>query len=403
MKSAVLLPNIVGFPSESMRRYAMELESALRSVAGGSEGSEAPWGFRAIACAPSEAVAARFGGGERGKKIAGRHARFVLYPRLIRAASGADLYHVLDHSHTNLALIPPAAKTVLTCHDIIPLLAAKGMIPIPSNGRFTRYTFPLRVRCMKRCHRVIAISESTKKNLVEVAGLSPDQIRVVYYGVNRAFAPAPGKDSGSHAEERREVLARHQIPASARVLFHVGTATRYKNTPAILHALKALKEDPKIGGSVYFLRVGAEFFDDEKALIETLGVGDRIRHAGKIFDDSRLASYYRAGDVFVFPSIWEGFGWPPLEAMACGTPVVTSNIASLPEVVGDAGITVAPQDHAALIDALRLLLTNEEARQTRREKALLRARRFTWEECARGTLAVYEQVVAENAGRRPGI
>lgn len=397
MKKAVLLPNVVGFPSESMRRYAMELERALRLVT--QEDTSNDWEFEAIHCEPSDAVAARFGGGERGKRMAGRHARFVRYPHLIKEAAGADIYHVLDHSHTNLALVPPAAKTVLTCHDIIPLLAAKGMIPMPT-GRFTQYTFPLRIRCMKRCHTVIAISESTKKNLVEVAGLSPEQVTVVYYGVNRAFAPLPEKESGAAAEERQGILANHNIPAHGRVLFHVGTATRYKNTPAILHALKALKEDPRIGDKVYFLRVGADFFDDEKALIETLGVGDRVRYAGKIFDDTLLAAYYRAGDVFVFPSIWEGFGWPPLEAMACGTPVVTSNVASLPEVVGDAGITVAPQDHAALIEALRSILTNDDKRHLLREKSLLRARRFTWEECARGTLSVYEKVVTDAGTKR---
>lgn len=387
MKRAVLLPNIVGFPSESMRRYATELERALRSVADGSE-----WTFDSIECAPEERIAARFGGGERGKSMASRHARFLKYPRLIRERAGADIYHVCDHSHANLAQVPPAARTVLTCHDIIPLLAAKGMIPMPA-GRFTRYTFPLRVRSMRRCHTIIAISESTKRNLVEVAGVPEEQVAVVYYGVNRAFAPAPAKDSAASPEERAALLAKYNIPQDALVLFHVGTATRYKNTPAILHALKALKEDPQIGARVYFLRVGAEFFDDEAQRIEELGIGDRVRHAGRIFDDALLAAHYRAGDVFVFPSIWEGFGWPPLEAMACGTPVVTSNVASLPEVVGDAGVTVDPQDHAALIAALRRILTSTEERQALRERCLLRARRFTWDECARGTLAVYEKMV----------
>ena len=386
MKQAVLLPNIVGFPSESMRRYAMELEGALRQVAGDA----GDWSFEAIECKPEEAVARRFGGAN-GEKMAGRHARFIKYPQLIRSRARASVYHVLDHSHASLALVPPAAQTVLTCHDIIPLLAARGLIPMPT-GRFTKYTFPLRVQCMKRCQTVIAISESTKRNLVEVAGIPENKVAVVYYGVNRAFAPLSPKDSISYLEERQTLLAKHQIPSNARVLFHVGTATRYKNTPAILHALKALREDPDLGDNVWFLRVGADFFDDEKELIEQLGIGDRIRHAGRIFDDNLLASYYRAGDVFVFPSIWEGFGWPPLEAMACGTPVVTSDVASLPEVVGDAGITVAPLDHSGLIEALRRILTNEDERQQFRERCLVRARRFTWEECARGTLQVYENV-----------
>ena len=397
MSKAVLLPNIVGFPSESMRRYALELEGALRSRT--PDEKQSSWDFDSIECAPSEVIAARFGSGNRGKAMASRYARFIAYPRLIKAAVGADVYHVLDHSHANLALVPPAAKTVMTCHDIIPMLAAKRLIPIPPAG-FSHYAFPLHVRCMKRCHTIIAISESTKRNLVEVAGLPEEQIDVVYYGVNHAFAPLPDKDSAVSVEERQGILRKHSIPADALILFHVGTATRYKNTPAILHALKALKEDPLVGKRVYFLRVGADFFDDEKTLIESLGVGDRVRHAGKIFDDALLAAYYRTGDVFIFPSIWEGFGWPPLEAMACGTPVVTSDVASLPEVVGDAGITVAPQDHAALIEALRSILSNDDRRQTLREKSLRRARRFTWDECARGTQAVYEKVAADAGIRR---
>lgn len=107
MKKAVLLPNIVGFPSESMRRYAAELEKALREL----KDTEKPeWSFRSLECVPSEKVAQRFGGGDRGKQMADRHARFVLYPKMIKEASGADIYHVLDHSHTNLALVPPARQ-----------------------------------------------------------------------------------------------------------------------------------------------------------------------------------------------------------------------------------------------------------------------------------------------------
>lgn len=396
MKKAVLIPNIAGFPSESMRRYSDELERALRSVT--QEAKTSDWSFDALECIPSETVAAGFGGGERGKKMASRFARFITYPRLIKAASGADVYHVLDHSHASLALVPPAVKTVMTCHDIIPMLAVKKLIPMPP-ADFSHRTFALRVKCMKRCHSIITISENSKKDLIEVAGLREDRITVVYLGINQAFAPLIGKESILSTGERLGILHQHNIPSDALVLLHVGSATRYKNTPAILHALAALKADPALGSRVHFLRVSADFFDDEKALIKTLGIGDRVRYAGKIISDTLLASYYRAADVFVFPSLWEGFGWPPLEAMACGTPVVTSNVASLPEVVGDAGITVAPQDYVALTDALRSLLTNEERRHMLREKALLRARRFTWDECARGTLAVYEKIAQESKDR----
>jgi glycosyltransferase involved in cell wall biosynthesis len=388
MNKAVLLPNIVGFPSESMRRYATELAEALRALRAGD------WAFDEITCEPTSRIAAAFGGGSFGEKMSGRHARFVKYPRLIRSIRGASVFHILDHSHAGLALATPPGRTVMTCHDIIPLLAAKGLVSMP-HPMLTKLTYPLRIRWMKRCRKIIAISECTKKTLVEIAGIPAEMIEVVRYGCNPAFGPEPAVPGMSPADERLDILARHGIPAGARVLLHVATATRYKNTPAILRALRILNENPTTGGNVWLLRIGADFFEDESELIVRLGVGDRIRHAGRIFDDRMMAACYRAADVFVFPSLWEGFGWPVLEAMACGTPVVVSNVASLPEVAGDAGIFVAPHDHAALARALRSLLANPLELRLRSEMSLAQAGLFSWEKCARGTLAVYEQVAGE--------
>ncbi len=126
-------------------------------------------------------------------------------------------------------------------------------------------------------------------------------------------------------------------------------------------------------------------------------------HAGRGFDDQTLADYYRTADVFAFPSLWEGLGWPPLEAMACGIPVVTANVASLPEVVGDGGITVAPTDDAALADALYALLSDKTLYAQTRNRALAHAGAFTWERCAREVLGVYETVTGKPAVRAEAV
>lgn len=373
-RRAILIPNITTFPSESMRRYATELEGGLRKVAGPE------WEFEAMRCAPDPRLSDAWGG---------RRARFVTYPAQIRATWG-DLYHILDHSHASLAYATPPSRSVLTCHDIIPLLAAKGILEMPT-GRLTRYTFPMRLRAMDRCRALIAGSEATKRNMVEYGKISPDKITVVYYGVNPLFSAKPE----SRTEERHTILARHRLPEDARVILHVSSPMRYKNTPAVLRLLQGLRAQKALGDKVYLIRISAAFFPDEEQLIDRLGIRERVIHAGKV-DDALLAAYYRAADLFIFPSLYEGFGWPPLEAMASGTPVITSNLASLPEVVGEAGITLSPTDDAGFLAAAVGLLTNEERRRAVAERCLARAASFTWERCGRDTLAVYQRLIEKN-------
>ncbi|MBC7249972.1 MAG: glycosyltransferase family 4 protein, partial [Anaerolineae bacterium] len=128
------------------------------------------------------------------------------------------------------------------------------------------------------------------------------------------------------------------------------------------------------------------------ATVEKLGLKDEVEFAGYV-PAEELPLWYNAADLFVFPSLYEGFGLPPLEAMACGTPVVSSNAASLPEVVGEAGLLIDPYDVEGLAAAMRRVLTDRELSTQLRERGLRRARQFSWKEAARQTVAVYEQVL----------
>jgi glycosyltransferase involved in cell wall biosynthesis len=372
---AILIPNMVEFPSDSMTRYARELSAALRKT------SPPGWEFEGLECHHNQSWL-KLLPGKYGEAMASRVGRFIDYPNLIKKTSG-DVFHILDHSHANLAWATPAAKSVLTCHDIIPLLATLGEIDMPVS-RTQKYRFPKILDAMKQCKKIIAISESTKRGLVQHGGIPGEKIEVVYYGVNPNFSPEPQK-----AGEKAEILQKHGLTDKNKLILHVGTPMRYKNVPALLHMLT------RLGPDVRLVRVGAEFFPDEQALADELGVTPKIIQAGRITDDKILGAYYRSADVFAFPSLFEGFGWPPLEAMACGTPVVTSNVASLPEVVGDAGTTVSPSDHAGLAEAVAALLENPARHAEYRQRALDRARRFTWDACAQNTLAVYEKVIAK--------
>jgi glycosyltransferase involved in cell wall biosynthesis len=134
------------------------------------------------------------------------------------------------------------------------------------------------------------------------------------------------------------------------------------------------------------------FYDALYARVRTLGLTDSVRFAGYVPDDE-LASWYAAASLFVFPSLYEGFGFTPLEAMACGTPVLASNRSSLPEVVGDAGILLRPDDPAVWADTIAMLLSSPEKRATMTEAGYLQAERFSWNETARQTADVYRQVL----------
>ncbi len=381
MTNVVLLPNMVEYHAVSMKRYARELAHFLPLVA------DETWQFEELVCHHDESLL-RLLGPKFGPQMASRLGRFVKYPQMARRAQG-DVFHVMDHSHANLVAALDVEKTVLTCHDIIPYLAALGKIPIPA-GRVTRYTFPSRITQMKRCRFVITISESTKRNLIEDAGLAPEQIVVVYFGINDVMSPiARNGDARERASALRQTLG---LPGGAKVILQLDTGSRYKNTPALLHAMKNLLNLPDLKENLYLVRVGSDLFPDDTALAQSLGVLPRIVIAGKGMSDEILADYYRMADVFAFPSLYEGLGLPPIESLACGTPVVTSNVASLPEAVGNGGLTVDPQDYDALADGLRRVLTDSTLHADLRTKGLAHAAQFTWEKCARETLAVYERV-----------
>ena len=366
-RTALLLQNLAEFPSLSMKRYAASLSAALRE--------RDDWRIE-MPTVHQPAALARLPG-----LAASRWGRLVRYPRAVRRLRRdlrPDVTHVLDHSHANLLHACDPASSVITVHDVIPMLSVVGELDFKVKPA-VRHTFPRKLRLIERSAAVIAISESTKRSLLRFVDLPADRVHVVHYGVSGGFSP-DGPDG-----ERAGVLARHGVDPSRRVVLHVCTRNRYKNSPALLHMLRRLPDD------FVLLRVGAELFDDERALAAELGVIGRVVDAGKVFGDDRLGAYYRAADVFAFPSTFEGFGWPPLEAMACGCPIVASDAASLPEVVGDAGVLVDPHDHDALAAAVERLAADPGPW---RRRSLERAAGFTWSECARRTAAVYDAVAS---------
>jgi glycosyltransferase involved in cell wall biosynthesis len=292
--------------------------------------------------------------------------------------AGVDLIH-------EPAFVGPQTSNrpyVVTVHDLSFLLYPHGFRAL--NRTYLRIFTQLSVR---RAQRVIAVSESTKRDLVQCYGIPPGKVDVIYNGKDAAFRQLPaGEVAGFQAEQG--------LPE--RFILFVGTLEPRKNVARLIEAYARLSSDRPplmlIGGRGWL-------YDDVFARVEALNLSDEVHFVGYVPAED-LPRWYNAASLFVYPSLYEGFGLPPLEAMACGTPVVTSTASSLPEVVGDAGLLVDPTDTEELASAMGLVLADAGLREEMRGAGLARARDYSWRRTAQHTVSSYRQALATEGGSR---
>jgi glycosyltransferase involved in cell wall biosynthesis len=315
------------------------------------------------------------------KKIDDYGGRHVVYPRLLRGLS-ADVVHVADHSQGFLIAQLDERRTVVTCHDLILLQLAAGRLgdfPIP---RVALQIFRMSLALTKRAASIVADSTQTKRDLVDLVGIDPAKVRVIFPGLNQTFAPSP---------ERGLAFRRRSGLGQGPLILQLGR-NFYKNISAVLRVLGRLRRD---GVDARVVRTGQSLGGDDRALVERLGISSSIVELGAV-SDADIPALYNAVDLLLFPSLYEGFGWPPLEAMASGTPVVSSRAGSLDEIVGDAALTADPDDIEALVKHAAAALTDRETRASLIDRGLRHAARFRWERTAWQMLEVYRDV-AERA------
>ncbi len=250
---------------------------------------------------------------------------------------------------------------------------------------YTKVLVPLVAR---RAAAVIAISEHTKRDIQQRLNLPPHKVHTIYLGVDHGrFRPLA-------ASETAPVAARYGLDVP--FILHVGTLAARKNIPTLLKAVSLLKKSGFWHGRRVVLAGGVSpglaGHVEVKATVEKLRLEEDVVFLGHVPDEDIPALYHLA-DLLVMPSLYEGFGLPPLEAMACETPVVASGATSLPEVVGDAGLLVAPRDARALAEAIATVLSDSELRNRMVERGLARASAFTWERTAEETASVYRRVL----------
>jgi len=306
-----------------------------------------------------------------------RAARYLHYPRQARGRPGT-VNHILDQGYAHLLGVLDPARTLVTVHDLIPVLAGRGRIPGIRRARRS-WLAEWTAHYYRRAARVVAISESTKRDLVRYCGCDPARIEVVYYGIYPAFHPIP-------SIERPAARAALGLPASGRLVLITGQEY-YKNQATSVRVCERLRERFADLRLVRLGRATAEW--DE--LRRRSALRDAILEIDFLPAEA-MPRLYNAVDCLLFPSWYEGFGWPPLEAMACGTPAVTSNVASLPEAVGHAGLTAAPDDVDGLAAHVGRLLEDHAFRAERIALGLRHAQGFNWQHNARSLVQIYKQL-----------
>jgi glycosyltransferase involved in cell wall biosynthesis len=300
-----------------------------------------------------------------------RLERYSLNVELMRL--GLDVLHSPD-------FIPPhrpSCRSVITVHDLAFLL-----YPHFLTKESARYYGHID-QAVRWTDHIIAVSESTRRDTIQHLGVPEDKITVVYEAANPIYRPV------DRAEAQEQV--RNRTGVDGPYVLFVGTIEPRKNVPTLLRALWQLGQCYKQDVRLVLAGGRGWLFEDAFAVVEELDLQDRVHFVGRVSSED-LLYLYNAADLLTLPAFYEGFGLPPLEAMACGLPVVVSNVASLPEVVGDAGLLVDPHDVDELTVAMWRVLNDDALRQEMREKGLRQATRFSWERAARETLEIYRLV-----------
>jgi len=324
---------------------------------------------------------------ERWKRL---FKRYMPHPYLVSRAAqqvvfgagsrlrGLDLYH-----DPNFLAYRFAGPTIITVHDL-------SWIRYPQTHPPERVAalndlFP---KSLERAHHVITDAEFVRQEVIDMFGLEPARITAIPLGTRAEF----------HPRERHEcqpTLDKHRL-GWRRYLLSVGTLEPRKNLRLVLDAYSQLPADLRERYPLVLVGMRGWGSPQFESSLKPLLQSDSVRVAGYV-SDRELSTLYAAARVLVYPSLYEGFGLPPLEAMASGTPVIVSNSSTLPEVVGDAGLIIDPHDATALRDNMRLLIEDDTAWQHYRARGLERASRFSWRRCAQLTADIYRRTVRERA------
>ena len=323
--------------------------------------------------------------GSSFSRIKKYYQRYWYFPRRVRQMTDIDVFHIVDHSdgHLLYGLRSAGHRAVVTCHDLINYTQPENLddqskLPLVSRG-----IWQYAVKGICRASHIVTVSNHTAHDVDRLFGITPDRITIAYNGVSPRFRQLP-------QQQVALLKSRHNINNKI-CLLNVGSNHPRKNVFAILKSLDQLRQQ---GLDVCFIKAGADLTTEQKLYVKKRNLTDYVVYVGKPSKET-LVDLYNVADILVAPSLYEGFGITLLEAMASGTPVVTSNATSLPEVVGDAGIMVPPEAIEEITAAVRTLANSPDSRKELIDRGLERAKQFTWQSSAETVAQVYETLVAQ--------
>ena len=279
-------------------------------------------------------------------------------------------------------MIPPLTpcKSVVTIHDCIHLRFPQ-YLPHRLAYVYARSSMWLATH---RASRILTVSETSKRDILRYFRVPESRIDVIYNAIDERLGEAP--------TDAEVALVRERYQLNDPFVLYAGNIKPHKNLERLIDAFQMLRRGGM--GNVKLLIIGDEIskYASLRRAVHRHKLHQHVRFFGFV-PDKTLASLYRLASAFVFPSLYEGFGLPPLEAMAAGTPVITSNVSSLPEVVGDAAILIDPYDPSAIADAMRRVLTDEQLHADLRAKGLMRVQEFSWARSVQRVRAIYTEVI----------
>lgn len=301
------------------------------------------------------------------------HALKNSYPDLLHLTSFFEVYYLS---------VPDNIKTVVTLHDLIPILFPAYCF----ENQLAKDWYLSRLEQLKKCSKIITISRSAKEDILKVLKIPTERVTVVYGGIDERFCFLK-------KDQAKELLAKkHHIHRN--YLLSVGAFSYHKNIPAIFKSFKEYIKNYK--NESLDLVVVCKLLSSEEEVwrkeLKKLGIEGRV-HLTNFVPDEEMSAFYSAAEALLFPSLYEGFGLPILEAMACKAPVITSCVSSMPEVGGSSAYYVDPKKIKDIVLGINEVLTNKKLRQEMVTCGLKQVKKFTWEKRAKEMLRIYQSVL----------